>query len=80
MKHYALLIFIAIFCHSSMAQQDTIREPKIDLSYTNKGFQLRTTDNKFLLHLESRLQFRFATPGDQNPLTLDDLESEKTGF
>lgn len=80
MKRYALVILVVIFGHSLMAQQDTIQESKIDLSYTNKGFQLRTNDNKFLLHLESRLQFRFATPGDQNPLTLDDLESEKPVF
>ncbi len=80
MKHYALVILVVIFSHSLLAQQDTIQEPKVDLSYTDKGFQLRTNNNKFLLHLESRLQFRFATPGDQNPLTLDDLESEKPVF
>ncbi len=80
MKRYALVILIATLSHSVFAQQDSIPEPKIDLSYTNKGFQLRTNDNKFLLHLESRLQFRFATPGDQNPLSLDDLESDKPVF
>ena len=50
------------------------------LDYTDKGFQLKTSDEKFLLHLESRLQFRFSTPGDQNPLTLDDLETDKPVF
>ena len=65
---------------SLVAQQDTVAPPKVDLSYTSKGFQLKTTDNKFLLHVASRLQFRFATPGDQNPLTFDDLESDETVF
>ncbi len=64
------------------AQSDTESESesKVSLKYTNKGFQLKTEDDKFLLHLESRLQFRFASPGDQNPLTLDDLETEKPVF
>ncbi|WP_136481064.1 OprO/OprP family phosphate-selective porin [Cognatitamlana onchidii] len=54
-------------------QQDALSKDKIDIRYTNKGFQFKTLDNKHLLHIESRLQFRFATPGDQNPLNFDDI-------
>ena len=62
------------------AQNDSISKPKIAVEYTDKGFQFTTSDDRFQLHLESRFQFRFATPGDQNPLTLDDLESNEPVF
>ncbi|WP_282122416.1 OprO/OprP family phosphate-selective porin [Algibacter mikhailovii] len=61
---------------SLLAQEDktaNTQQKKIDIEYTNKGFQFKTVDNKHLLHIESRLQFRFATPGDQNPLNYDDI-------
>ena len=59
-------------------QNDSIKSPKINIEYTNKGFQFNTSDNKFLLHIESRLQFRFATPSDQNPLSFDEFGDDKT--
>lgn len=64
----------------AQAQNDSISKSKIEVEYTDKGFQFTTADDRFQLHLESRFQFRFATPGDQNPLTLDDLESNEPVF
>lgn len=46
------------------------------IRYGDKGFEFRTTDNNFLLQIQSRLQFRFATPGDTDPLTYDDFVGE----
>lgn len=82
MKHplLILLVFMLGSNTSFFAQQDTVAKPKVDLAYTSKGFQIKTSDDKFLLHVASRLQFRFATPGDQNPLTFDDLESDESVF
>ena len=49
-------------------EKDTLTAAKIDLAYTKKGFQLSTQDGRFNLQLAGRLQFRFSTPGDQDPI------------
>ncbi|WP_202409414.1 OprO/OprP family phosphate-selective porin [Hufsiella arboris] len=41
-----------------------------------KGFEFKTRDDKFLLQIRSRLQFRFATPEDQDPVTFDDFKGD----
>lgn len=66
-------ILVSNYAVSQKIKQDSISQKKVDIDYTNKGFQFKTTDNKHLLQIESRLQFRFATPGDQNPLDYDDI-------
>jgi hypothetical protein len=43
--------------------------PAASLRYGGKGFEFTTASEDFLLHLESRLQFRCAFPGDEDPLT-----------
>ena len=47
------------------------------IRYGSKGFEFQTVDNKFLMQIQSRLQFRFATPGDQDPVTFDDYNLGK---
>ncbi|MEJ2006394.1 MAG: porin, partial [Cyclobacteriaceae bacterium] len=49
----------------------------VDIQYTSKGFQFTTADNNFRLQIQSRLQFRYATPGDQNPITFDDFQEDR---
>ncbi|MGY0392499.1 porin [Bizionia sp. KMM 8389] len=65
-----------------LAQTDSISDSnKIGVEYTNKGFQFSTADKNYSLHIESRLQFRFATPNDQSPVTFDDFfDDSKTSF
>ncbi|NMM48240.1 OprO/OprP family phosphate-selective porin [Marinigracilibium pacificum] len=46
------------------------------LSYGKNGFEMRSQDNKFSMNIRARLQFRFATPEDQDPLTFNDLSGE----
>lgn len=54
---------------------------RIDVKYSDKGFTFSTPKDDYKLHIEARLQFRFATPNDQNPLTFDDFYDEpKTTF
>ncbi|GGZ69535.1 OprO/OprP family phosphate-selective porin [Algibacter mikhailovii] len=78
-RNYCITILglsLLLVTPSLLAQEDKTadtQQKKIDIEYTNKGFQFKTVDNKHLLHIESRLQFRFATPGDQNPLNYDDI-------
>ena len=40
--------------------------------YGEKGFEFRSGDNNYLLQIQSRLQFRFATPRDNDPYTFND--------
>jgi phosphate-selective porin len=47
------------------------------VKYGSKGFEFNTRDNRFLLQIQSRLQFRFSTPQDQDPITFDDFGDEK---
>jgi phosphate-selective porin len=75
---FALLFYFGFgfFIHAQETILDSVKKPKVELDYTNKGFQFKTTDNKYALQLESRLQFRFATPGDQDPLSFDELYND----
>jgi phosphate-selective porin OprO and OprP len=51
------------------------------LIYTDRGFQFTDPQNRFQLQIGGRLQFRFATPNDQDPITYDDFfPGEKTVF
>ena len=45
--------------------------------YGNKGFEFNTRDNRFLLQIQSRFQFRFSTPEDQDPVNFDEFTDEK---
>ncbi|QJR82852.1 porin [Alteromonas pelagimontana] len=53
--------------------QDSI---PVTSSYGDKGFEFRTTDNRFLLQIQSRFQFRYATPSDEAPTALEDYYTE----
>ncbi|MCX7549574.1 porin [Xanthomarina sp. F2636L] len=77
-----LFLFISFcFTYHVIAQTDSITSNNINIEYTDKGFAFSTPDNKYLLHVESRFQFRFATPNDQNPLNYNDFfEGHKTTF
>ena len=41
---------------------------------------MQTRDDRFLLHLESRFQFRFAYPNDEDPLDFDAVISDSPIF
>ncbi|WP_051907889.1 porin [Flavimarina sp. Hel_I_48] len=72
---YALLLNLFIFgAHAQEMKKDSLDGWNID--YGNKGFELRSNSNEYLLQIQSRLQFRIATPSDQNPLNLDDFDNE----
>ncbi|KAF2512735.1 porin [Flavobacterium zhairuonense] len=76
----SLMLLIGL---NGMAQLEKEKDTTklINVSYGNKGIELRTKDNKFLFQLQSRLQFRFSTPNDTDPLTYDDYSQDtKTTF
>ena len=69
-----LLLSLLSFCGTqgqSLAQDSS---NLVSVKFGRKGFEFQTHDNRFLLQIQSRLQFRFATPGDQDPVTLDDFD------
>jgi len=48
----------------------------IKVKYGDKGWQFETADGKYLLHIESRLQFRYAYPFDSDPVTYEDFAQD----
>lgn len=53
--------------------KDTL-SPRIN--HGSNGFEFTSPDEKFQLQVAGRLQFRFATPNDQDPITYDDFDTE----
>ncbi|MFH7010420.1 OprO/OprP family phosphate-selective porin [Flavobacterium sp. FlaQc-52] len=80
LKIYFGVLFLSFYSITfSQEQKDSTK--LMNVSYGSKGIQLETRDNKFLFQLQSRLQFRFATPYDQDPLTYDDFNQDnQTAF
>ncbi|MDF9798572.1 phosphate-selective porin OprO/OprP [Catalinimonas alkaloidigena] len=76
---------VCAFCvctfHAALAFQDKGSLEKDSLAtqieYTSKGFQFTAPNNKFQLQIGGRLQFRFATPNDQDPITFADFDPER---
>ena len=50
------------------------------VSYSSKGFEFKTDDNKFSLAIQNRLQFRYASPFDSDPRSLANLEQDQSSF
>ncbi|MDX6189217.1 porin [Flavobacterium sp. Fl-318] len=74
-------VLLLSFCSITFSQEQKDSTKLMNVSYGSKGIQLETRDNKFLFQLQSRLQFRFATPYDQDPLTYDDFNQDnQTAF
>ena len=82
MKTLRTLLFLLVILANSNVRAQTVADssavPRV--RYGSKGFEFRTADNRYLLQFQSRLQFRFAIPGDQNPQTFDDFESDRVIF
>jgi phosphate-selective porin len=79
-KHLPIfLLFVFNISLSSLAQnqRDTVMRQS-SIHHTSKGFEFMTSDGDFLLQFAGRLQFRFASPDDQNPVTFDDFTDQNT--
>lgn len=74
-----LLLFIFMsfqVCFSQEIESDTIK--KFEIGYGSKGFEFKTPNERFKLQIQSRFQFRYATPDDQDPLTFTDFTDDRT--
>ncbi|WP_299163369.1 porin [uncultured Eudoraea sp.] len=75
-----IVLVLIIFGYQLNAQETEQEDKKVNFTYGSKGFQMQTRDNRFLLHLESRFQFRFAYPNDEDPLNFDAVISDSPIF
>ena len=71
-----------LLCTVSFAQEGNDKSKDSTLGGTirynpDNGFEFKTRDNRFMMQIRSRLQFRFSTPEDQDPVTFDDFSGEK---
>jgi phosphate-selective porin OprO/OprP len=71
------LILFSFLAYNGRAQHNQNDSAQAIVRYGEKGFQIQTLDNRFLIQIQSRLQLRFATPEDQNPVNFDDFSDEK---
>jgi len=74
-----LMAYIAMLVpgmtHAFQGTNDPV--PQSKYSYGSRGFQFSSADGKYQLNFGGRLQFRFATPSDQDPITYDDFFEQK---
>ncbi|MBC9797941.1 OprO/OprP family phosphate-selective porin [Sinomicrobium weinanense] len=74
-------VFSLFFVYQVSAQQiekDTV--PEFKIGYGKRGFELKSSDDRYLLQIQGRIQFRFATPDDQDPITFDDYDTEHSSL
>lgn len=72
-----LLLTSICFLNNAQSQEGSDTGHAALVRYGSKGFEFQTKDDKFLLQVQSRLQFRFATPADADPVTFDDYTKGK---
>jgi hypothetical protein len=59
----------------------TTEQSDPNITYGNKGWQFSTSDGKYVLQFQSRLQFRYAVPFDTDPVTFEDyLDADQQIF
>ncbi len=73
-----LLVFNGLVWNTNGQDSLAVVKPSVTVAHGSKGFEFKTTDNRFMLQIQSRLQLRFATLSDQDPITLDDYTAPNT--
>lgn len=73
---FFLLLSLAVVPVGFGQNSDSLATGRI--SYGSKGFQLLSADDRFMIQIQSRLQMRYATPADQDPVTFDDINDGNT--
>lgn len=72
-KRAAWMLTIAFMLSVSLLHAQQTDSSRVLVRHGEKGFEFLTPDNQFLLQIQARLQFRFATPADTDPITYDDF-------
>lgn len=78
-RTFILLVLCTNFFLHAYAQDsgNLSDEIPVKITYGEKGFEFETADERFSMQIQSRLQFRYATPNDQNPITFDDFSEDE---
>ncbi len=76
-KLSATLFFLLLLFRQHAPAQALEKPDSIDISYGNRGIEFQSPDDRFLLQIQSRLQFRYAVPSDQDPITFDDFQLQR---
>ncbi len=78
---FLIVLAIAFACLTQESNAQHITKDSLPASpqikHSSKGFEISSADNNYLIQIAARLQFRFATPADQDPATFDDFATEK---
>ena len=79
-----MLLFSLIFCSLSYSNSAHANMPvaedagsdsvTVKFEYTEKGWEFASSDGRYKLQFQSRLQFRWSEPFDSNPVTYDDFD------
>ncbi len=69
-----LLFGFAVICSTILLAQKDTSSNSIIIRKGSKGIEFQSRDNKYLLQIEVRGQFRFSFPYDQDPVTLNDFD------
>jgi hypothetical protein len=83
-KNYFKIILLILVAGISKVPAQEIKTDSLkessqgSIRYGSRGFEFNTRDNRFLLQIQSRLQFRFSTPEDQDPVSFDEFTDEST--
>lgn len=81
MGRYLPLLFLFLpiisFSQNLTSRDSLMREIMSEhFSYGPKGFSFTSPDKLFSLQIQSRLQFRYAYPNDENPISFDDFRND----
>jgi phosphate-selective porin len=80
LRVFVICLFFVLPVYAQDAGSSEKNVP-VKVTYGSKGFEFRTADDLFSMQIQSRLQFRYAAPNDQNPITFDDFaEDERQMF
>jgi phosphate-selective porin OprO/OprP len=71
-----LLVLLLVFIPNASSVAETL---DADISYQKNGFTFETSDKRYKMQIQGRIQPRFATPSDSQPTALDDYINYNSG-
>lgn len=74
--YYPLVSFCILLVMPSLAQEMPT-ENKWKLSYGTKGLEVSSKDENYTLQVQGRLQFRFSTPFDSEPVNPEEFNNDE---
>lgn len=84
LNNIVIVVLTVLFISSAVAgpgsiysetEKDSLQKDlsQFRLTYGDKGWQFKSNSGRYLIHIESRLQFRYAFPFDSDPVSFEDF-------